>query len=724
MSSSLPSASNPPVAAIHVPPPSRLHQRTVSRQVHTAPRSMMHHKWTMSESYEESQNGAVGTTTPLRNHLRRNLFSSEKPASMDNNNRTPLRSSNEVTKTPQRNMHRAMPKRSNSGEYCGLTAEITRELQQRSAKKTPRTITNRCADGDVPEAGVTFVGVMSSGHGMQTPPRVMRKQQGFQDDIFRMPKKNDELTLVPTISASSSDDVSPKEVYHQLPPVQEQTEEHQGQAPPPSSKKKRGITTPIRIPKKKIFSSAKKIKKCLTPPREGFGSHLKSLSSRRKLDANEFGGLNQFELGDATSSPGSTLSTALPGVDDFKIHSTEYDPFDFQCEIPPKREVATHAKICNVVDSYTAIHLNFNFAMLAGLTRNTLEKEYERTSDDKPMIAGSCHRDVVKGLLECEDDLVVEGFFREYVGDNQRSDAAAGVAKATTAASSGKDDRVEVIIFSSEKLRQIIVCYRGSTASQAKPLKMNYFGKEGSSLLHQDQQVRTLSAFRDAYFGTPMEETVFALLANLATRKPFFDVVMTGHSFGAALATIGAMRYATAHPMMRVSCHVFGCPRIGGEDWRQLVHSVANLKVFRVENASDPYVLLPSGSEWVQVGHAISVVDTGSCAGELTSGVAATNTGNGSSSKNTVQFTARRFDRDRIVSNSGMFDLIKCPKGLNLPRNITGIQGITTQGKVDHEMKCYADKIINSGDRWFTDFTGMEGNGVISFADNERRLLS
>lgn len=227
----------------------------------------------------------------------------------------------------------------------------------------------------------------------------------------------------------------------------------------------------------------------------------------------------------------------------------------------------------------------------------------------------------------------------------------------------------------------------------------------GSSLLHEDHQVRTLSIFRNAYFGTPMENTVFSLLANLATRKPFFDVVMTGHSFGAALATICAVRYATAHPMMRVSCNVFGCPRIGGEDWRQLVHSLANLKVFRVENSNDPYVILPSGSEWIQVGHSISIIDT-ACSSENSC---------------SVKFAARQFDRDRIASNNGMFDLIKHPK-VNLPKGIT--QGLTTQGKVDHAMKSYVDKLTTSGEKWFTDFVGMNGNGVISFADNERRLLA
>lgn len=214
-----------------------------------------------------------------------------------------------------------------------------------------------------------------------------------------------------------------------------------------------------------------------------------------------------------------------------------------------------------------------------------------------------------------------------------------------------------------------------------------------------------------------MEDALFALLANLATRKPFFDVVMTGHSFGAALATIGAMRYAAAHPMMRVSCNVFGCPRIGGEDWRQLVHSMANLKVFRVENASDPYVILPNGAEWVQVGHGISVVDgsSNSVAGSLDSDNSSSTSGSG------IQFAARRFDRDRMGSNNGMFDLIKCPK-VNFPLGMA--QGISTQGKADHEMKSYVEKLVKSGEKWFTDFVGMNGNGVISFADNERRLLA
>ena len=440
-------------------PPSRLlNQSTATRQPTS---NRIHHKWT-SENIPANDNASS---------LKRNLFTPQKAPLKSNNTTvsTPLRG-----KTPQRNLHRATPKRSNSGEYCGLTAEITRELHSRSVQKTHRAVMSK----SINDAGYVSFGMNS---GLQTPPRSARKD----NDIFTK-KEISGLGLTPTFS-NSSDDISPTDVntqplsttssaaYH-APPTKTP------KLPPSSSKPKRGLTTPIRM-KNKIFS-AKKLKKCLTPPREGFASHLRQLrNSSKKLLPSE----DEIESNGAPpSSPASLISTALPGADEFKIHSTEYDPFDFQCELPQKKEIATHGKICNLVDSYTGIHLNFNFAMLAGLTRGTLENEYERSTAEKPMIAGACHRDVIKSILECEDDLIVEGFFREYVGDNDSvvSNGKTPV-KATPVKSANKparDDRIEAIIFSSEKLRQIIVCFRGSTASQAKPLKMNYFGKDGKRL--------------------------------------------------------------------------------------------------------------------------------------------------------------------------------------------------------------------------------------------------
>ena len=165
--------------------------------------------------------------------------------------------------------------------------------------------------------------------------------------------------------------------------------------------------------------------------------------------------------------------------------STELDPSDFQIELPLKTEVLAHAKICNLMNGYTATQRDFNFAMLSGITRSTLEKEYEKSSVDDPMIAGSCHRNVVKEVLECKDDLVVEGFFREYgnkgVNNSNKDENSGG--------GDGGGERMEACVFSSESLRQIIVCFRGSTAAQVRPVKSQLFGREGESYVLLDVMI-------------------------------------------------------------------------------------------------------------------------------------------------------------------------------------------------------------------------------------------
>lgn len=208
-----------------------------------------------------------------------------------------------------------------------------------------------------------------------------------------------------------------------------------------------------------------------------------------------------------------------------------------------------------------------------------------------------------------------------------------------------------------------------------------------------------LAAFRQVYFGTSLEQTVFALLANLGTRKPFFDVVMCGHSFGAAMASIAALRYAVANSQMRVSCHVFGSPRIGGEEWRQMVHSVPNLRVYRVENGADPYVTLPAGGEWVQCGHAIQIL------------------GDGGDGGGAAEFRARRFDRDRPSAGCSA-------SGTVLGYVFGGLtaQGSSSQGKLDHEIKSYDEKLTQSGDAWFADFCEVKGEGIR--ISSERRVLA
>ena len=224
-------------------------------------------------------------------------------------------------------------------------------------------------------------------------------------------------------------------------------------APPPSATPNKKLRRTIPLPSPHLpgkRSARKKLKKQMTPPR---GTYYSSHAV------------------DTTSSPDEMglLRTGFEGMEMYRMTSTELDPSDFQIELPTKKEVLAHAKICNLMNGYTATQRDFNFAMLSGITRSTLESEYDKSTNDDPMIAGICHRDVVKQVLECADDLVVEGFFREYGKKVEENSGGSG------------GERIEACVFSSESLRQIIVCFRGSTAAQARPVKSNLFGREGET---------------------------------------------------------------------------------------------------------------------------------------------------------------------------------------------------------------------------------------------------
>jgi hypothetical protein len=116
------------------------------------------------------------------------------------------------------------------------------------------------------------------------------------------------------------------------------------------------------------------------------------------------------------------------------------------------------------MDGYMAVLRDFNFAMLSGVSHPTLRREWERIAPERPMIAGSCHRAVAGELLGCHDNIVVKGFFREYTAEEKDRES----------------ERIMACILSSKSLRQIIVCFRGSTTNQAKPLRNSMFGREGA----------------------------------------------------------------------------------------------------------------------------------------------------------------------------------------------------------------------------------------------------
>jgi hypothetical protein len=212
------------------------------------------------------------------------------------------------------------------------------------------------------------------------------------------------------------------------------------------------------------------------------------------------------------------------------LRSSEHDPSVHQMTIPTATEVLIHARVCALLEGYDQLLETrakagkrwFSFGDLVGLNRLDLKNIYLSAIGQKPEIPlfigenahqppplpkesapfGSCslgnpfethpnemgslssltissestgsfkkkggqgrmkamkpHPSTIKSLLECADDIVVEGYFTETIGHD--IDSLEG-AEATG---------VQVAILSSDRQREFIVCFRGSMAQHAKPIK-------------------------------------------------------------------------------------------------------------------------------------------------------------------------------------------------------------------------------------------------------------
>jgi len=371
--------------------------------------------------------------------------------------------------------------------------------------------------------------------------------------------------------------------------------------------------------------------------------------------------------------PKLSLSTKFSNASKFELRSSEAEPSDFQVTVPTQDTTLARCKICCVIDNYTEIAgVNFDFSCLMPwkVTNTAVPKLTPLKYSKKKSIEYSENirqkNDILASLKDCIDDIVVEGFFRHFTDDENKK---------------GGSGRVEACVFSSNKLRQFIVCYRGSSDEQDRPIQ----GQKGhTSIFNEKIGTNVNQRFSSAY-NNQIEDALFQLLDRLSALKPFFDVVMLGHSFGGALALMGSSRYASLNHMIRVSCLVFGSPRIAGEKFRNHVHSLPNLKIIRIERDADPFISLPDELKWTHVGHSIKL--------------------------NNHDVKAYRFDKLR-------------PSSTFVKNSVISFSNLTKL-KIGNEIKSYIkdlEKIISLKIPWVENFVGEEGLGV-SGKDSEIRCL-
>jgi len=113
-----------------------------------------------------------------------------------------------------------------------------------------------------------------------------------------------------------------------------------------------------------------------------------------------------------------------------------------------------------------------------------------------------------------------------------------------------------------------------------------------------------LSAIEEIWSGSDGLES---FVNNLIKKKPERSLWITGHSLGAALASIAFERFQNA-----VGLYLLGSPRIGNSSFADLFKGRA---VYRIENAGDPIVRIPPGANkkntFLHIGSQVYITDYG-----------------------------------------------------------------------------------------------------------------
>lgn len=114
-----------------------------------------------------------------------------------------------------------------------------------------------------------------------------------------------------------------------------------------------------------------------------------------------------------------------------------------------------------------------------------------------------------------------------------------------------------------------------------------------------------------AGFRHKLSSVIDELIEMTVLHQDLFDnVVVSGHSLGAALASLAAPFIGETHPEKTVSCYTFGSPRVGNAAFVQWFNANVDVSL-RLVNDFDPVQSLPFEGQYEHVSHAISFSEDG-----------------------------------------------------------------------------------------------------------------
>ena len=87
---------------------------------------------------------------------------------------------------------------------------------------------------------------------------------------------------------------------------------------------------------------------------------------------------------------------------------------------------------------------------------------------------------------------------------------------------------------------------------------------------------------------------------------------LSGHSLGAANATLTSYFLAIKYPNIQIKLITFGCPRVGNAQWKEEFESKDNIINYRITNKRDIVTVIPT-INYCHVGEHIYLSDDGLC---------------------------------------------------------------------------------------------------------------
>ena len=158
------------------------------------------------------------------------------------------------------------------------------------------------------------------------------------------------------------------------------------------------------------------------------------------------------------------------------------------------------------------------------LLGDTVTDEGSRFSDPKNLP----HPSILKSLLDCGDDIKVEGYFTETLGEEDEGLSIPALEHGERTIFpedyGEKSSAVTVAVFSSQQHRQFIVCYKGTAEQQAKPVKSHVRQKDanGGEICLFDVILSDLLSLPFFYFERMLRGlTKICLCVAFANKFPF-----------------------------------------------------------------------------------------------------------------------------------------------------------------------------------------------------------